>query len=423
MNAFNKRAARRIAAISLLVAVVTSPVIWFISREIAEEEMVALAMEESRHILAHIESFARPDDERLIRQAGEAARTITGGLFDIAEIYDASGRKLAESTTPAGEAIERLLPKHGRPQYTEASYESLDLTEHGWVLRIFVPLTPLPGATSAAPSGYFEGVRLVPEWQQAQLMQGAFLMALIAAGASLLCGLTIYPFVVQLSADNIRKANELLDSHLSMMEALGRAVARRDSDTGAHNYRVAWIAARIGESLDLPVRSMQALIIGSFLHDIGKIGIPDAILLKPGRLDDEEMTIMRTHVDQGEAIVTGIAWLEEAAEIVSGHHEKWDGSGYPRGLRGSDIPLGARIFAVADVFDALTSKRPYKAPMDFPQAIAIIQRDSGSHFDPDITRAFLAIAGELHATLSSCSEADCRRLLNDKLKEHFFPGN
>lgn len=423
MNAFNQRAARRIAAISLLVAVVTSPIIWFISREIAEEEMVALAMEESQHILAHIKTFARPDDEHLIRKAGEAARTITGGLFDIAEIYDGSGKKLAESMTPAGEAIERLLPKHGQPKYTEASYESLNLPGNGWALRIFVPLAPGPDASSTAPAGYFEGVRLVPEWQKTRLMRGAFLMALIAAGASLLCGLTIYPFVVKLSADNIRKANELLDSHLSMMEALGRAVARRDSDTGAHNYRVAWIAARVGEKLELPRPSMQALIIGSFLHDVGKIGIPDAILLKPGRLDDEEMMIMRTHVVQGEDIVTGIGWLEEAAEIVSGHHEKWDGSGYPRGLRGVDIALGARIFAVADVFDALTSKRPYKAPMDFTQATEIIQRDSGSHFDPDITQIFLSMARELHETLKSCSENECRHLLNNKLREHFFPDN
>jgi response regulator RpfG family c-di-GMP phosphodiesterase len=124
--------------------------------------------------------------------------------------------------------------------------------------------------------------------------------------ASLLCGAALYPVVVHLSADNERKAREVLDSHISMMEALGRAIAKRDSDTGAHNYRVAWIAARIGELMGLSGNTMQALIAGSFLHDVGKIGIPDAILLKPGRLDASEMDIMRTHVAQGEEIVTGM---------------------------------------------------------------------------------------------------------------------
>ena len=117
--------------------------------------------------------------------------------------------------------------------------------------------------------------------------------------ASLLCGLAIYPVVVYLSNENQKKAREVLDSHLSMMEALGRSIAKRDSDTGVHNYRVAWIATQIAESIGIPRNNMQSLIIGSFLHDIGKIGIPDAILLKPGKLTDDEMEIMRTHVSHG----------------------------------------------------------------------------------------------------------------------------
>lgn len=106
-----------------------------------------------------------------------------------------------------------------------------------------------------------------------------------------------------------------------MMESLGRAIAKRDSDTGAHNYRVAWIAAGIAEAMGLSGSAMQALIAGSFLHDVGKIGIPDAILLKPGKLDENEFVIMRTHVEQGEQIVTGMGWLDGANAVVAGHHE------------------------------------------------------------------------------------------------------
>jgi HD-GYP domain-containing protein (c-di-GMP phosphodiesterase class II) len=237
--------------------------------------------------------------------------------------------------------------------------------------------------------------------------------------ASLLCGAAIYPVVVHLSADNERKAREVLDSHISMMEALGRAIAKRDSDTGAHNYRVAWIAARIGERLGLAGSSMQALIAGSFLHDVGKIGIPDAILLKPGRLDGEEMAIMRTHVGQGEEVVTGMGWLDGAQAVVAAHHEKWNGSGYPRGLAGNEIPLAARIFAVADVFDALCSKRPYKEPMTLDATLAILHQDTGSHFDPGVMTVFAPMAAEIHARLAGSSEADARLLLEARIREHF----
>jgi len=204
-----------------------------------------------------------------------------------------------------------------------------------------------------------------------------------------------------------------------MMEALGRAIAKRDSDTGAHNYRVAWIAARIAEEMGVEGSAMQSLIAGSFLHDVGKIGIPDAILLKPGRLDETEMAIMRTHVTLGEEIVRGMGWLDGAHEVVAAHHEKWDGSGYPRGLRAEAIPLAARIFAVADVFDALCSKRPYKEPLPFEQVLVMIQADSGRHFDPAVVSTFCKIADEIRARLVDGSETTARTLLEACIRRHF----
>jgi HD-GYP domain-containing protein (c-di-GMP phosphodiesterase class II) len=164
---------------------------------------------------------------------------------------------------------------------------------------------------------------------------------------------------------------------------------------------------------------MQALIAGSFLHDVGKIGIPDAILLKPGKLDATEWVTMRTHVDQGEEIVTGMGWLDGANSVVAAHHEKWDGSGYPRQLGGDAIPLSARIFAVADVFDALCSKRPYKEPMGFEAAIAILEQDTGSHFDPSVMAVFRPMAHDTFHRLASSSENDARQLLEDRVRQHF----
>lgn len=415
MNCSNKRAARRIALASIVLAILVAPVAWFVSKESAEDEVVSLAMEESRRFLRYFEAVELTGSEAR-EKAKKAADVLSGGLFDIAEIYNQAGEKLAESLTELGEEVEEQLPKHGRPTYTAASYESLTLKADQWALRVFIPLRT---GESEEITGYFEGVRIVPGWQRDEIGFAAIKIALIAGLAALLCGAAIYPIVVRLSAENERKALEILDSHISMMEALGRAIAKRDSDTGAHNYRVAWIAARIGEELGLGGSTMQALIAGSFLHDVGKIGIPDAILLKPGRLDEQEMAIMRTHVVLGEEIVTGMGWLDGAHEVVAGHHEKWDGTGYPRKLAKEAIPLSARIFAIADVYDALSSKRPYKEPMSFEQVMEILRKDTGSHFDPQIMQVFERIADDLRAKLQDGSEHGARTLLETQIRKHF----
>lgn len=415
MTAFNKRAAQRIALVSVILAGLAAPIAWLIASESAEDEIVMLAMEDSKRFLRHSDAveLTGPDAKE---KANNAAMALSGGLFDIAEVYDRLGNKLAESMTKTGVTIENQLPKHSRPAYVSASYESVKLSQGQWALRVFIPLRT---SDVGQITGYFEGVRIVPEWQRADIESAAIKIGLVAGLAALLCGAAIFPIVTTLSAENTRKALEVLDSHISMMEALGRAIAKRDSDTGAHNYRVAWIAAKIGEELGLAGAAMQALIAGSFLHDVGKIGIPDAILLKPGRLNDDEMEVMRTHVVQGEEIVTGMGWLHGAHEIVAGHHEKWDGSGYPRKLMGDAIPLSARIFAVADVFDALSSKRPYKDPMPYEQVMSVLRKDTGTHFDPQVMVVFEHIAPHIRQKLQDSTEQSVRTLLEEKIRKHF----
>lgn len=418
LNHFNQRAAMRISAVSVVLACIVAPIAWTIATESAEEEVVALAVEESNRFLHHYDAIDLTGAEAA-SHAREAARTIAGGIFDIAEIYDQTGRKIAEAATGLGEQIEPRLPRHGQPTYSMGSYESLQLPDGRWVLRVFIPLRDKQAGEDSPITGYFEGVRVVPSWQHEKIQHAAFGAALLAGLAALLCGMVIYPLVVWLSADNERKAREVFDSHISMMEALGRAIAKRDSDTGAHNYRVAWIASCIGERVGLSGSPMQALIAGSFLHDVGKIGIPDAILLKPGRLDTAEIDIMRTHVVLGEEIVRGMGWLDGAHEVVAAHHEKWDGTGYPRRLAGEQIPLAARIFAVADVFDALSSRRPYKEALPFDEVMSILINDAGKHFDPKIIGIFEKMAGEIRDKLQDSSEATAQTLLESRIRRHF----
>ena len=418
MNIFQKRTAIRIATVSIFLASLASPIAWFVARESAEESVVSLAIEESGRLLHHFDAIDLTGPTAT-EHAALAAKTISGGLFDIAEIYDRQGHKLAESLTKEGHAVESVLPPHGTPNYPQAFYRGVKLPGDVWVLRVFVPLRDSATDMSQPITGYFEGVRVVPSWQRDQIFSSSLTVALMVCLASLLCGAALYPVMVHLSADNERKAREVLDSHLSMMEALGRAIAKRDSDTGAHNYRVAWIAANIAEDMGVAGSEMQALIAGSFLHDVGKIGIPDAILLKPGKLDEAEFVIMRTHVSQGEEIVKGMGWLDGAHAVVASHHEKWNGSGYPRQLSAESIPLSARIFAVADVFDALCSKRPYKEPMGFEAAMAILEKDTGSHFDPSVMARFRPMARRTFDRLANSSEADARLLLEERVRKHF----
>ncbi|NMF91409.1 HD-GYP domain-containing protein [Aromatoleum petrolei] len=418
MNSFNRRVAWRIGFISVLLGAVASLGAWVVAYKNAEDATVALATEESRRLLRHSDALelSGPDAGE---RARKAVKTLAGGLFDVAEVYNSHGEKLASAMTPEGQEIEAQLPSHPRPGSGESSHQSLKLDQGRRVLRVFVPLKGAVDSGTAEVHGYFEGVRVLPPWQRQQMLIHALSGAVMVGLASLLCGATIYPVVVLLSADNERKAREILDSHLSLMEALGRAVGKRDSDTGDHNFRVAWMAARIGERLGLSDRAMQSLIVGAFLHDIGKISIPDAILHKPDRLDSGESEIMRTHVAQGEEIVSHIGWLDEAKAIVAAHHEKWDGSGYPRQLAGDAIPLSARIFAVADVFDSLCSKRPYKEALDFDAAMSIMDRDTGRHFDPRVMSVFRPIAWDLFEALEGGDDQLARRRLEDCVRRHF----
>jgi HD-GYP domain-containing protein (c-di-GMP phosphodiesterase class II) len=174
------------------------------------------------------------------------------------------------------------------------------------------------------------------------------------------------------------------------VRALAAALDLRDDQTGAHAMRVTALALRLTQVVAPELATDQELEFGFLLHDIGKIGVPDAIILKPGPLDAAQFEYMKGHVTLGERIVAEVPYLRGvAAEIIHSHHEHWDGSGYPAGLRGLEIPIAARIFSVVDSFDAITNDRPYRAAQPIEHALDEIERNAGTQFDPDIAQAFL----------------------------------
>jgi response regulator RpfG family c-di-GMP phosphodiesterase len=180
----------------------------------------------------------------------------------------------------------------------------------------------------------------------------------------------------------------LEDAYRTTLTALAAALETRDTDTHGHSERVVSFSLRLGRELNLEEDQLRALEFGALLHDIGKIGIPDVILRKPAALTEDEWQTMRQHPALGQQILRGIDFLEGAARVVGQHHEKWDGTGYPLGLRGEEIDLNARIFAVADAFDAMVSTRVYRAGKPYAAAADELGRHAGRQFDPAVVAAF-----------------------------------
>ena len=183
------------------------------------------------------------------------------------------------------------------------------------------------------------------------------------------------------------------------LEALGNALDLKDAETEGHSKRVTAYTIAIARAMGLSSDQIRIIARGAFLHDIGKMAIPDHILKKPGKLDAEETAIMREHCYRGYAIVRRIPFLYEAAEIVYAHQEKFDGTGYPRGLKGEEIPLGARIFSIADTLDAMTSDRPYRARLSHSVARDEIIQWSGRQFDPEVVKVFLSMPENIWSDL------------------------
>jgi putative two-component system response regulator len=203
-------------------------------------------------------------------------------------------------------------------------------------------------------------------------------------------------------AQEVKKALSVVEAReREAIFMLAKAAEYRDPETGAHILRMAHFSRLIGQKLGLAAEELDLLLAAAPMHDVGKVGIPDAILLKPGKLDELEFTVMKQHAVIGWKILQGHSAgnriLEMAAEIALAHHEKFDGSGYPNGVKGADIPLVGRIVAVADVFDALTAVRPYKRAWPVDEAAVFIRQNAGQHFDPDCVDAFFAAWDEVLA--------------------------
>lgn len=415
----------RLVVAALALSVLAGGTAFLVEMEIADTRVSELAKHESAAFLADARDAlsAAGDDrrvgtllDRFMRGRTESGRAETDGIFVVAEIYDAGRIKVAEYVAPGAEWAEERLKASGHqfPAPGEFRYERFHL-EGAIFIQTIEPLSDRQGRML----GYFESVFRLSSERSDEIVKDTATVVAVSTLSVLAAALVLLPIFVAFNRGVMGLSRRLLDANIDILTVLGSAIAKRDSDTHAHNYRVTVLAIRLAEAMGFGADEIRRLVKGAFLHDVGKIAIPDRILLKPGKLDAEEFAEMKTHVVHGLDILRSSAWLADAADVVGGHHEKFDGTGYPAGLAGEAIPPSARVFAIADVFDALTSRRPYKEPMPFAQAMAILHDGAGRHFDPAMLARFSGIAEDLHARLTALGDAGVEEELRRLVGQYF----
>ena len=412
----HKTVLQRLALAWVILSIVLGGIVFYLETESADDHILNLAVKESESFTSeNLHRLNQPDPD--LSGLRQKTTEFLKSHFIVVELYNRNKQKILEEMDPDKDAIEAELKKnpHSFPLADSTYYRKL-LIGQDVFLQVLLPLKEKDGAVA----GYFEGVYQLDAETLRNIRNDVTRALILVVVIVLATTLVLYPIIMSLNKGLITLSRNLLKGNIELMEVLGNAIAKRDSDTSVHNYRVTVYAIRLAEALNHAGTPMRQLIAGAFLHDVGKIGISDNILLKPGKLTDEEFMVMRTHVALGVDILAKSDWLLEARDVVEFHHEKYDGNGYQKGLKGEDIPLNARIFAIADVFDALISERPYKKAFSFDDAMRILQEGRGTHFDPLLLDAFTKIASELYTTINGQEDQIVEEMMMALVSKHFF---
>ncbi len=344
------------------------------------------------------------------------------GTFIYARLHNAKHSSRGEylsSSCPDVAKLKAYLAKTpaATPRYGEMEFKSFRIGKQSY-LDIHSRLTE--GGDGSAL--YLRAIFVLSKESSSLIQKQALQLVFFVVSVVFTTVLLLYPVIIRLTNKLADFSTGLLTAQLETMEALGAAIAERDSDTDIHNYRVTIYSVAMGEKLSMDEKQMQCLIKGAFLHDVGKIGIRDSILLNKARLDQCEFETMKKHVQYGLEIINHSSWLKDARDVVGSHHEKYDGSGYPQGIRGEEIPINARIFAIVDVFDALTSRRPYKDPYSYAETIDIMEAERSSHFDPELLNVFQGISKQLYEEYSGREDHDLKKTFLDITVKYFHSG-
>ena len=376
----------------VIMSVVLAGSIYLYNIKSIDNKIVELAIEEATLLKEHYEQ-SKGFTDRLAEHMDEAVKV---GHFVNVELYDVNKNMIYVTSLNDYIFLEKFSDDHDHSDLFKDYAQSTEKVFDG-ESYVFV-IAPIKDKNKVI-QGYFEGIFHVDGTMFTDIYNQIFYSILIVVIALASATLLFYPIILRLNNKIIKHSETLLASNLKMLEILGTATEKRDYDTNDHNLRVTLLSTMLGEAYGLRKNKLRGVIKGSMLHDVGKIGIPDSILLKNGKLDVDEMTIMREHVTHGVEIIENHSWLEDALDIIEYHHEWYNGDGYIKGLEGEEIPIGARLFAIVDVFDALLVKRPYKEPYSFENTMTIMEKKRGTHFDPKVFDAFASNVKFFHGEL------------------------
>ncbi len=418
----------RLAVTTIGIALIAGVATFFVQQNRLEQQVADIGRQGITAVIRRVLDIVEHQQMKplaalhlVLASSAEIPDSYRSGRFVFVQFYDRTGTVFAEASVPESLAVDLKSLTEKRPfAFPEPGQVEAETQHIGGQQFVFttMPITDQLGDVK----GYSRGVFAVSAVALAE-MRGIVLLSWLIVVA-IVFGVTaiLYPVILRLTRRLADYSTSLLEANLETLAVLGSAIAKRDTDTDAHNYRVSLYAVHLGKKVGLGAEDMRGLIKGSLIHDVGKIGIPDAILLKPGHLDAEEYKVMQTHVSLGVDIVSRASWLRDSIPVVAAHHEKFGGGGYPKDTRAQEIPLTARIFAIVDVFDALTSARSYKKPLGFQDSMKALDQGRGSHFDPELLDAFDAIGSELYDKYAGHEGNDLRQVLVAVVDQYFSAG-
>lgn len=406
---------KRLIFTVILLSVVSTSLIYYVQKDKFYNN---LAKEITKHVNKGLKKY---NNHIKISQKNfvEHIKMIDFVLF---ELYDDKQNELYgfAQTTKDSETIKliekyHIGAKHHFPTNKETYYDFFEVPNKQYFLLVFYPIYK-----DNKLLGYIEGIKTVDNSIIKKFEKKIIYTISTMLLAILIFSLFVFPLIYLAYKKLNQNRIELISNNIMTINTLGNAIALRDSDTNEHNYRVSIYSIRLAQEINLEKNQMKKLIIGAFLHDIGKIGITDTILLKNGKLTNDEFEIMKQHVQKGVKLIENNKWLENGKDVILYHHEKYDGRGYPNKIAGDQIPKIARIFTIVDVFDALTSKRPYKEPFSYEKAINMLSESSGTHFDPLILKSFIKISKKLYNKTISKSHKQLKDELDGLITDCFL---
>jgi len=415
----------RLAALLLAAATLVAVVVWLTLRGSYAQMALEQVQQGATFIIFHMgdtldgSPAGQAALQRELQRFASLRRERFAGLIIAARIISPDGKLLARFEDPSRTAKHATLDwldaaPVAIPPTPDSRLEVQRFDDHPYV-KILVPVV----ADDNRVLAWCAAVLRVSDTAIADVRYRILRAIALAVGLIIATTALFYPVVIRLVNRLARLSASLLDANLEVIKVLGSANAKKDSDTDAHNYRVTLMAVQLGETLGLEPDRIRALIKGAFLHDVGKIGIPDTVLLKPGKLDESEFSIMQQHVEHGLDIIGRSVWLADAAPVVGGHQEKYGGNGYPAGLAKAEVSILARIFALVDVFDALTCHRPYKKPMPYEETMQIVEAGRGTHFDPAVLDAFIGLSRYFYDTIAQREDAALREETGTVMRRYF----